>query len=58
MSEETVNAEMVFFYVCLGLSFLYSIQGDTRNMLMWLLFALFFMAWDVRKENKIHPKVP
>ena len=58
MSEETVNAEMVFFYACLGLSFLYSVQGDTRNMLMWLLLALFFMVWDVRKDDKTQPQVP
>ncbi|MFH2112861.1 MAG: hypothetical protein ABIJ47_16560 [Candidatus Bathyarchaeota archaeon] len=55
MSEEEVNAEMVFFYACLSMSFLYSAQGDTRNMLMWLLFALFFMAWDVGKDDKTHP---
>jgi hypothetical protein len=52
MAEEDVNAEMIFFYACLILSFLYSAQGDTQNMLMWVLFALFFMAWDVSKDRK------
>ena len=58
MSEEDVNFEMVLFYACLSVSLLYSTQGDTWNMLMWLLFALFFMAWDVSKGDKSRPKVP
>jgi len=58
MSEEEVNVEMMFFYICLSMAFLYSAQGDTRNMLMWLLFALFFMAWDVGKDYRTNPKIP
>lgn len=47
MSVEEVNAEIVLFYACLSMSFLYSAQGDTGNILTGLLFALFFMAWDM-----------